>query len=85
VTKPSQANVGNIGLQVLAVQTGGLVLNSSNDVSALLQRAFVDAAAWYEISFQPVPSEPNEYHQIEIKVDKPGLTARTRTGYYAQP
>jgi len=85
VTKPNQVNVGNLGLQVLAVQTGGLVLNSSNDVSALLQQAFVDADAWYEISFQPVPSEPNEYHQIEIKVDKPGLTARTRTGYYAQP
>jgi VWFA-related protein len=85
VAKPSQVNVGNIGLQVLAVQTGGLVLNSSNDVSALLQRAFADADAWYEISFQPAPSEPNEYHRIEVRVDKPGLDVRTRTGYYGQP
>jgi hypothetical protein len=28
---------------------------------------------------------PNEYHALEIKLGKPGLTARTRTGYYAQP
>ena len=85
VTKPYQVNVGNLGLQVLAVQTGGLVLNSNNDVSAMLAQAFRDADAWYEISFQPVPSEPNEYHQIEVKIDKPGLITRTRTGYYSRP
>ena len=86
VTKPSQVSGGNLGLQVLAVQSGGLVLNSSNDVSALLQEAFKDADAWYELSFDPAAAErPNEYHQIEVRVDKPGLIARTRSGYYAQP
>ena len=85
VTKPSQVNVGNLSLQVLAVQTGGLVLNSDNDISQMLQQAFRDAAGWYEISFQPAPSEPNEYHKLEVRVDKPGLDVRTRTGYYAQP
>lgn len=85
VTKPYQVNVGNLSLQVLAVQSGGLVLNSSNDISAMLEQAFRDADAWYEISFQPASAEPNEYHQIEVRVDKPGLIARTRTGYYAQP
>ena len=86
VTRPSQVAGGNLGLQVLAVQSGGLVLNSSNDVSALLQQAFADADAWYELSFEPAKAErPNEYHQIEVRVDKPGLIARTRQGYYAQP
>jgi hypothetical protein len=28
---------------------------------------------------------PNEYHALEMKFDKPGLKALTRTGYYAQP
>jgi VWFA-related protein len=85
VTKPYRVNVGNLSLQVLAVQSGGLVLNSSNDISAMLEQAFRDAGAWYEISFQPASAEPNEYHQIDVRVDKPGLIARTRTGYYAQP
>jgi VWFA-related protein len=84
VTKPQQVNVANLSLQVLAVQTGGLVLNSNNDISAMLEQAFRDAGAWYEISFQPAASEPNEYHKIEIQVDKPGLIARTRQGYYGQ-
>lgn len=78
ITKPYQVNVGNLSLQVLAVQSGGLVLSSSNDISAMLEQAFRDADAWYEISFQPASAEPNEYHQIEVRVDKPGLIARTR-------
>ncbi len=42
--------------------------------------------SWYEITFDPLPADkPNEYHQIQIKLDKPGLVARTRTGYYANP
>jgi VWFA-related protein len=86
VSKPSQAQIGNLAIQVLAVQTGGLALAGSNDISGLLGRCMADATAYYEISFPAPPSErPGEYHQLEIKVDKPGLIARTRTGYYSQP
>jgi len=85
VAKPSQVQGGNLALQVLAAQSGGLVLNSSNDVTALLQQAFADTDNWYEISFEAAAAEhPDEYHQIQIQVDKPGLIARTRQGYYAQ-
>jgi VWFA-related protein len=85
ISKSSQVSDGNLALQVLATQTGGLVLNSSNDVTALLQQAFADADAWYELSFDPVRSEPNEYHHLEIRLDKPGLIPRTRQSYYTQP
>jgi hypothetical protein len=27
----------------------------------------------------------DEYHELQIKLDKPGLTARTRSGYYDEP
>jgi VWFA-related protein len=86
VSKPSQVLPGNVALQVLALQSGGLVFDFNNDMSAQLQKCIADSAPYYEISFVPQPSErPNEYHQIEIKLAKPGLTARTREGYYAQP
>ena len=36
--------------------------------------------------FDPAQSEKtDEYHQLEIRVAKTGLTARTRQGYYAHP
>jgi len=86
VSKPSQVNMGNLGLQVLAIQSGGLTLNFNNDLPGLLQKSFSDMAPYYEISFEPAAAErPDEYHHFEVKIAKPGLTARARQGYYAQP
>ena len=76
---------GNLGLQVLAVQSGGRVLNSSNDLTKSLATCLTDAKVFYTLSFESPPADhPDEYHSLEIKIGKPGLTARTRTGYYAQ-
>ncbi len=85
VKKPGEVNLGNLGLQVLATQTGGLVLNST-EVSALLEECVADNAAYYRISFEPAPTETRDvYHSLKVTVAEPGLTAFTRTGYYAEP
>ncbi|HTZ60319.1 MAG TPA: VWA domain-containing protein [Acidobacteriaceae bacterium] len=86
VSKPGQVMLGDLSLQVLAVQSGGLALSSSNDVATLLQQCIADTEAYYELSFDtPAADRRDEYHSLEVKVAKPGLSARTRTGYYAQP
>ena len=86
ISKPSQVQAGNLAMEVLASQSGGLALNSSNDIAAQLQKCLADLGTYYEISFDPPHADkPNEYHQIEIRVAKPGLTARSRQGYYSQP
>ncbi len=86
VTSPSKLNLGNLGLQVLAVQTGGRVLNSSNDLTTEIAKCAADATSFYVLSFHAARADrTNEYHAIGINVNKPGTTARTRTGYYAQP
>jgi VWFA-related protein len=86
VSKPGQVSVGDLGLQVLATQTGGLALTSSNDIVSQLQKCYADTEAYYELSFDPPPADHrDEYHNLIVQVAKPGLTARTRTGYYAQP
>jgi len=86
VSKPSQVDPGDLGLQVLATQTGGLALTSDNDIAAMLQRVMNDSKAYYEISFEAAPGDHvNDYHRVDVQVDKAGLIARTRSGYYAQP
>jgi VWFA-related protein len=86
VTSPSHTQPGNLALQVLAVQSGGRVINDTNDLSAAIANCVADANSYYALSFNTAPSEhPNEYHSLAVKIDKPGATARTRTGYYAQP
>ncbi len=86
VTSPSRAVFGNLALEVLAVHSGGRVLNSTNDLTAAIGECTADAHAFYVLSFQGARADhENEYHDLEVTVDKPGVTARTRTGYYAQP
>jgi VWFA-related protein len=83
VSKPGQTQLGDLGLQVLATQSGGLVLNSS-DLVGMLQQSVSDANDYYELSFEPAHSEkPNEYHRLQIVI--PGYKARTRQSYYTQP
>ena len=86
VAKPNDVRPGSLGVQVLATQSGGLTIESSSDVAGNIQKCLADAQSWYEITFDPLPADkPNEYHRIEIKLDQPGLVARTRTGYYSNP
>lgn len=86
VRTAGKANPPNLGLKVLAVQSGGLVLAPSNDLASELETCVQDAGAFYTISFDPPKADkPNEYHDLKVVVGKPGLTARTSTGYYNQP
>jgi VWFA-related protein len=86
VSSPSKVQSGDLGLQVVAAQSGGQVLNSSNDLTSLIGSCLADAKSFYTLSFTSPPADgPNDYHSLQVKISKPGLTARTRTGYYAQP
>ena len=86
VTKANQAQSGNLALQVLSIQTGGLVLDSSSDLGGEIKTCMADANAFYTLAFDSQPADKrNEYHQLTVQVGKPGLTVRTRDGYYAQP
>jgi VWFA-related protein len=86
ISKPSQSTYGALSVQVLAVQSGGTVLNSSSDLGAQIRSCLKDVDAEYSISFAPQPSDkPNTFHAIDVKVDRPNLRVRTRTGYYDHP
>jgi VWFA-related protein len=81
-----QANPGDLDVKVLAIQSGGRVLDPSNDLTKQIEACAADAGPFYTISFDaPRAGHPNEYHDLKVLVDKPNLTARTNTGYYDQP
>ncbi len=86
VTTTKKAQTGNVALQVLSLQSGGLVFNASNDIAGQISRCIADADAFYTLTLDAAKADrPNEYHAIDVKIATPGLTARTRSGYYAQP
>jgi len=62
------------------------VLNASNDLVVQLNRCIAEAKAYYALGFDPSQAEhTDEYHELEVKVDKSGMKARTNAGYYAEP
>lgn len=86
VPRPNDVQPGNLGVQVMAVQSGGLALESNSDVTGMIRRCVTDADSWYEIGFDPPPADkPNEYHHIEVRVAQPGVVVRSRDGYYDNP
>lgn len=86
VTNWHQAYAGNLALKVVVTQTGGLILGPDNDLTGQLNRCVADANRFYEIFFAPPAVEqPYEYHALRLRVDRPGLTVRTTSGYYADP
>jgi VWFA-related protein len=85
VSSASRAVPADLSLQVLAVQSGGRVVNSSNDITTEVASCAADADAYYILSFNPNPADQaDEYHSLVVKVDKPKTIVRTRAGYYAQ-
>lgn len=86
VKSPEKAGIPNLGLKVLALQSGGRVLGPSNDMAGQIDGCVRDASNFYSISFDPPRAEhADEYHDLKVQIDQPGLTARTSTGYYNQP
>ncbi len=81
-----QASAMYLYKKVLAVESGGQVLDESSDLVKQIEVCVRDANAFYTLSFNPAPAQhKDEYHDLKVKVSRPGLTARTNTGYYDQP
>lgn len=86
VTTARKAQVGDLALQVLSTQTGGLALRASNDIANQLDRCLADVENYYTLTIDAAPGDqPNAFHTLSVKVGTAGLTARTRNGYYSKP
>jgi VWFA-related protein len=72
--------------KVLAIQSGGSVVDDGQDLVAAMNRCVRRALNFYTFSFDPpVTAQPQEYHSLKLLVNRPGLLARTNTGYYDEP
>lgn len=76
------------GLKYLALETGGFFVTNNNDVSQGIQRALDASKDYYLIGYRPDETtfDPQtgrrRYHEISLRVKRPGLIVRTRTGFF---
>jgi VWFA-related protein len=76
----------HFALPVLAIQNGGLVVDEFSEISRSIEHCVEDARVFYTLSFDaPYAAQPDEYHDLKVQIEAPGLSARTTTGYYDQP
>ncbi len=86
VKSAKNAQTGNLTLAVLAMQSGGGLLNTSTELSAMIGECVEDEIVFYRLTFDPpLTDQVDEYHDLKVVVDKADLTARTNTGYYNEP
>jgi hypothetical protein len=79
------------GMIVLSQKTGGLFVHDNNDMTSSLRQAVDDGDGYYLLGYQPDiftfdPSQKSvAFHSIKVRVKKPGLTVRSRTGFFGKP
>jgi VWFA-related protein len=67
----------------LAKQTGGFMVTNTNDLNIGIQEAIYDQQSYYLIGFDPEDEKfDRKFHSIKIKANRPGLTVRTRSGFF---
>jgi VWFA-related protein len=68
----------------LADGTGGTFFHNSNDQEAGFKSLLAVPEVLYLLSFSNADEKPNgSYHEIKVKVDRPGITVQARRGYFA--
>ena len=82
LTSRNDAEQGDENTQVRAVQSGGLVLEALADVPSMLAQCMAEADLFYTLTVVAPMTGPEKFHEVEVKVNVPGVKARTRYGYY---
>jgi VWFA-related protein len=68
-------------LQTLAHETGGIAAINTNDPTRELDEIAKDFSDFYSLGYRSTRGAVDRPHQIEVKVNRPGLRARYRSGY----
>jgi VWFA-related protein len=79
--------VSQNSLEAASNSTGGMEISPKKDraIEQAMDKIGGELHAQYTLGYQPPGGEKPGYHTITVKVDRPGVTVRTRPGYYIAP
>jgi VWFA-related protein len=71
-------------LLTLASESGGLFFKNRNDLANVFASSVADGSSNYLLGYYPGSKQwDGKFRKIQVKVNKPGLEVRHRTGYFA--
>ncbi len=79
---------GQDGMNFLAKETGGIFFKNQNNLNRGLERVLEDQRGYYLIGYRPDAatfdsrSGRYKFRDLKVRVNRPGLTVRSRTGFY---
>jgi VWFA-related protein len=85
--KTGRNAVGPNSLAIASKATGGLHVNVKKDgsIEKAMDEIGGEVHAQYTLGYRPSKDVPYGYHEIKVIVDRPGVSVRTRPGYYLAP
>jgi hypothetical protein len=73
-------------LRFISVSTGGFAIRNTNDLHLGLKRIDQDLRSYYLLTYRPTNRDfDGTFREVTVKVRRPGLKVRHRTGYLAMP
>ena len=73
-------------MEMLAERTGGMVYTNTNDLGRAIGRAIDDSRFTYTLGYYPANVKwDGHFRKISVKVRRPGVEVRHRSGYLALP
>jgi VWFA-related protein len=64
-------------------ETGGFPIVNTDDYQQAIAQVFLENSSYYLLGYEPQSANDGRFHRLEIKVNRPGLIVRARSGYYA--
>jgi VWFA-related protein len=77
----NEVRVTQDSLRTLSDETGGFAVVNRNEFDTAFNRIVEDNSSYYVLAYYPPPGKPGQYHRIEVRVNRPGVTVRSRRGY----
>ena len=70
-------------LYALSANTGGFTLTDTNEIDKAITQILRENASYYLLGYEPPnPRAEGRFRRVEVRVNRPGLTVRARSGYY---
>lgn len=83
---PENLDFSPLLLKSLVLETGGGLLETGSDLSGKIEQRVEKESTFYSLTFDPPRTDVvDEYHNLKVEIDKPGLIARTTIGYFDEP
>jgi VWFA-related protein len=69
-------------LRTFAEETGGFAVVNTNSFAGAFDRIVQENSSYYVLAYYPPnPKRDGKFHNIQVRVSRPGLTVRARRGY----